>query len=87
MYMLTIVGTRVTNSCMSHELEGMTHYQIAQRLLKHRSDAEKLPDSTEVQLIKEREEEYTPPRCRKPRTRYIEEVVATYTLGDFRRQP
>jgi hypothetical protein len=44
----------------------------------------KLPDSTPVVLSDARQEEYLPPRCRKPRTRTVYDEVARFTLGELR---
>jgi hypothetical protein len=45
-----------------------------------------LPDSYRVRLLNCRAEEYLPPRCRKPRTRYVYDTVATFTVGELRPQ-
>jgi hypothetical protein len=45
-----------------------------------------LPDSRPVRLLNCRKEEYLPPRCRKPRTRYVHDLVATFTVGELRPQ-
>jgi hypothetical protein len=46
-----------------------------------------LPDSAKVLLKRVTQDKYTPPRCRKPRDRLVETVVASWPLGEFRANP
>jgi hypothetical protein len=46
---------------------------------------ERLPDEARVTLSETTSEQYTPPRCRKPRTRMVDTQLGAWTLGDFRR--
>lgn len=43
-----------------------------------------LPDSAKVVLTEESIEQYTPPRCRKPRERLVSRPIMEWTLGEFR---
>lgn len=63
--------------------EDETSFAIRNTILQ-RQDPSKA-DSLKVQLLTGRQEQYTPPRCRKPRTRTIKSVAKEWTLGELRR--
>jgi hypothetical protein len=88
-YAIHVQGTGVTTSCLNSHLFdlGDDLFKIAWELIRHHLGMSKaLPDSTPVLLLDERVEEWLPPRCRKPRKRVVRDVVARFTLGDFRRE-
>jgi hypothetical protein len=64
-----------------------TPLEVALALLAHRVyELRDLPDSRPVRLLSCRREEYRPPRCRKPRVRFVRAVAATFTVGELRPQ-
>jgi hypothetical protein len=76
-------SSRSTSRCPDPE---GTPIEIAAALMNFESGNPAIPDAAVVVLTEEQQEEYTPPRCRRPRTRSVSREIARFTLGEIRRQ-
>ena len=73
---------------MTMQLPGQEDQDTCRQALDMQiNDRQRYPDTAIVGIYTMREIEYKPPRCRKTRTRLEKDLVATFTLGELRREP